>query len=217
MAWIASSVLVLWLAAVVCVRRVLSRRWRGTRFVVLEWRRWTGSEWIVALLVVVALIGVVGGTLLAALGSQLGPRLSPGWPWAVPGLALVIGGVAVMVWSQLAMGESWRVGTDRDESIELVTGGPYRWVRNPIYTSMIGVAAGICVLVPAVGTVVGVAAIIALAEVQVRIVEEPLLLERHGSAYAGWVGATGRFLPRWLSMVTLPRRPGETLSPISRA
>jgi protein-S-isoprenylcysteine O-methyltransferase Ste14 len=44
-----------------------------------------------------------------------------------------------------------------------------------------------------------VAALVAMAvgvEVQVRAVEEPYLRGLHGTAYASWESAAGRFVPR---------------------
>ncbi len=49
----------------------------------------------------------------------------------------------MMVWSQLTMGASWRVGLDRSETTGLITTGPFNRVRNPIYTSMIVMAIGL--------------------------------------------------------------------------
>jgi protein-S-isoprenylcysteine O-methyltransferase Ste14 len=43
--------------------------------------------------------------------------------------------------------------------------------------------------------VLGLAALVAGIELQVRAVEEPHLLRTHGEAYARWARATGRFVP----------------------
>jgi protein-S-isoprenylcysteine O-methyltransferase Ste14 len=196
MAWVAIAALVIWTAAVVVIRTVLLGRWPSTQFVVVDWRRWAAQEWVAVGLGAAGMVGLVGAIALAVSGSQLGPHPSPSWPWLAGGLAFITSGIAVMVWSQLTMGPSWRLGVDRDNTIRLVTAGPFRWVRNPIYTAMVGVFLGVTLLVPAVGTVIGTAMIFAFVEWQVRTVEEPLLIHRHGRDYLSWAAATGRFLPR---------------------
>ena len=35
------------------------------------------------------------------------------------------------------MGRSWRIGVEEGERTDLVTGGPFAIVRNPIYASML--------------------------------------------------------------------------------
>ena len=53
------------------------------------------------------------------------------------GFALMLVGILSTLWAQLAMGDSWRSGVDVGERTRLVTSGPFAWVRNPIFTSML--------------------------------------------------------------------------------
>ena len=46
------------------------------------------------------------------------------------------------------MGDSWRIGVEESDRTELVTGGVFGLVRNPIYTGMIPAFVGIALLVP---------------------------------------------------------------------
>jgi protein-S-isoprenylcysteine O-methyltransferase Ste14 len=111
------------------------------------------------------------------------------------GIAFTIVGIVGTLWSQLAMGASWRVGVDHGARTELVSRGPFRFVRNPIFTWMTFASAGLVLLTPnpiAIGSFV--ALLIAL-ELQVRLVEEPYLMRTHGDAYRRYAAATGRFLP----------------------
>lgn len=111
------------------------------------------------------------------------------------GVPLALAGIAGTLHAQLAMGASWRVGVDPRERTALRTDGPFRWVRNPIFTWMIVTAAGLALLVP---NAAGLAALVTLVvgmQIQVRRVEEPYLLRAHGDTYASWAARTGRFLP----------------------
>jgi protein-S-isoprenylcysteine O-methyltransferase Ste14 len=111
------------------------------------------------------------------------------------GLVLFAAGGGATLWAQFAMGASWRIGVDPTERTALVTEGPFRLVRNPIFTAMAAAFAGYVLLVPNAANVFA-AAVLALAlEMHVRLVEEPYLLGVHGERYRHYAGATGRFVP----------------------
>ncbi|HEY8514119.1 MAG TPA: isoprenylcysteine carboxylmethyltransferase family protein [Candidatus Binatia bacterium] len=113
----------------------------------------------------------------------------------VVGLVAYALGVAGTLWSQLAMGDSWRIGVDPSERTTLVTRGPYRSVRNPIFSFMVLAVAGLALLTPNVLALAAVAALIVAVEIQVKKVEEPYLERTHGDAYRAYRARTGRFVP----------------------
>jgi protein-S-isoprenylcysteine O-methyltransferase Ste14 len=111
------------------------------------------------------------------------------------GIVLAAAGGLAVFGAQLGMGESWRIGVSDEERTDLITGGWFSLVRNPIYTSMIVGWLGFALIVP---TWLGFAAVpvTALAlELQVRAVEEPYLLRTHGDAYRAYASRVGRFVP----------------------
>lgn len=145
------------------------------------------------------------------------------WPTALesadllyrqPGPALLISGVALaalasaLVWrGQDDMADSWRIGMDSDERTELVTGGLFRFCRNPIYLGLQLALAGFCCLLPGYLSLGLLVLGVMLLHVQARL-EESYLLERHGPVYAEYCAQVGRFLPftgRW-SAPASPRR-----------
>ena len=113
----------------------------------------------------------------------------------VLGIALAaLGGLAVFL-AQLGMGASWRIGVSDDQGTDLVTGGWFSWVRNPIYSTMIVGWIGFALMVP---TWLAFAAVVVIAlglELQVRFVEEPYLRRTHGSEYGAYASRVGRFVP----------------------
>lgn len=114
---------------------------------------------------------------------------------AIAGLALVAVGILATFVAQVVMGESWRVGVDPAEHTALVLRGPFRFVRNPIFTTMAVTAVGFAVLVPSVVSLVGLVALTVALELQVRTVEEPYLRRVHGEAYRRYCNEVGRFVP----------------------
>ncbi|HZI06345.1 MAG TPA: isoprenylcysteine carboxylmethyltransferase family protein [Archangium sp.] len=119
--------------------------------------------------------------------------------WQVPALlrwmgwCLVAGGLLVTVMAQAQMGASWRIGIDRERT-ELVTGGLFAVVRNPIFTGMLLVVTGLTLATPSAWTVMAWADYILLVSLQVRL-EEEHLLRLHGGAYRAYATRVGRFIP----------------------
>jgi len=112
------------------------------------------------------------------------------------GVVLVVTGIGLTFAAQLAMGDSWRIGVNGQEETTLVTSGPFRLVRNPIFAAIVPAVLGFCLMVPSVLSIAGVATAIAAIEMQVRLVEEPYLLRIHGRAYEEYAARAGRFVPR---------------------
>jgi protein-S-isoprenylcysteine O-methyltransferase Ste14 len=53
------------------------------------------------------------------------------------GLVLFVLGLAVAVWARVHLGRNWGTPMSEKEDPDLITTGPYRWVRNPIYSGLI--------------------------------------------------------------------------------
>jgi len=164
------------------------------------------AEWVAGVLFVVALaVGALAPVL--ALAGVLGPIPAIDKPVVHGvGIALFVVGLAATLIAQLAMGESWRIGVDEAERTELVTSGPFGYVRNPIFAAMLPTSAGLLLMVPSVVAILGLGALVLALELQVRVVEEPYLLRVHGDSYARYAARVGRFAPGLgLLRVPLPR------------
>ncbi|HVR47326.1 MAG TPA: isoprenylcysteine carboxylmethyltransferase family protein [Candidatus Binatia bacterium] len=68
----------------------------------------------------------------------------------IAGVILCALGVAIAIWARVHLGRNWGLPMSRKEAPELVTSGPYAYVRHPIYSgiflAMIGSALGESVL-----------------------------------------------------------------------
>jgi Phospholipid methyltransferase len=151
-------------------------------------------EWLSGCLFVGSLAGgVIGGVL------QLNDELEPvggldSTGVQIAGLIVYAAGLVGVLGSQLAMGRSWRIGVP-EERTDLVTGGPFAVVRNPIYTAMMVAVGGLALLAPNVLSLASVIALIAGLELHVRFAEERHLLRSHGEEYAAYASRVGRFVP----------------------
>lgn len=143
-------------------------------------------EWFGGALFAIAMVLALVAPLL-----RLGDPTTIEWVRVLP---LVLGIVGTLH-AQIAMGASWRVGVSASERTELVRRGPFRWVRNPIFTWMIVAVAGVALTVPSWVSVAALVALVVAIEIQVRAVEEPYLLRTHGREYAEYAATTGRFVP----------------------
>jgi protein-S-isoprenylcysteine O-methyltransferase Ste14 len=112
------------------------------------------------------------------------------------GVALALAGIVLVFAAQLAMGSAWRIGVDPEERTRLVTDGPFRLVRNPIYSAILPTVLGLLLMVPSPVAIVALVLLAVGLELQVRAVEEPYLLRTHGVAYAEYASRVGRFVPR---------------------
>lgn len=105
-------------------------------------------EWLGGLLFAAALLAMVAAPFVQLAG-WLAPLPALDGPAAhIAGLALLGAGMAGTFWAQLTMGESWRIGVDAAERTDLVLRGPFRYVRNPIFSFMGLGTAGLVLMVP---------------------------------------------------------------------
>lgn len=117
----------------------------------------------------------------------------PAWPSPVSA-ALIVAGIALGVWAVRTMRLSrLRILPEPGEGAELVTAGPYRWIRHPMYTASLLAAAGLVVASPtpvrlAMAMTVTVVLVIKLMR------EERLLLARFPD-YGAYQRRTRRLLP----------------------
>jgi protein-S-isoprenylcysteine O-methyltransferase Ste14 len=150
-------------------------------------------EWIAGASFATSLIALLAAPVAVLLGLLSSPEVPP--LVAALGVALALAGFAVTIVAQLDMGASWRVGVDDSERTELVSGGLFRVVRNPIFSGLGLFALGFTLLVPNVLSAAGLLFGALGIELQVRWVEEPFRLRTHGNVYADYARRVGRFLP----------------------
>ena len=142
-----------------------------------------------------AVVLCVAGTVLQLTGALSTVDTLEGEGARIVGVALAALGIATVSFAQFAMADEWRIGVDPAERTELVTGGPFALVRNPIYAAMIPSFIGIALLAPNAVTIAGAVLLMVALELQTRLIEEPYLTMVHGERYTVYAARVGRFLP----------------------
>ena len=140
--------------------------------------------------------------LLAAVAAAevLGRRgrlLWPGglvWP-VVAGLTLVAAGIGLRAWSIVTLGRFFQYQIKVQPGHQVVTGGPYRYVRHPSYTGIAMVLAGIALASGDVWSLLAVA-VLGGAGLAVRIrAEERQLTQALGAEYERFAAGRKRLVP----------------------
>ena len=78
---------------------------------------------------------VLAGIVIRLAGSHTGAVRAPAL--AAVGTALFVAGLALAVWARLTLGRNWGMPMTLKDEPELVTSGPYRSIRHPIYTGIL--------------------------------------------------------------------------------
>jgi protein-S-isoprenylcysteine O-methyltransferase Ste14 len=142
---------------------------------------------------------------VAAPGTTAGavPWLITGWDHpdagvrGVAGIALVVLGVAVVVACFVRFVTEGR-GTPAPPAPteELVVGGLYRYVRNPMYVGVASAIAGQALLFRSVGVAIWLVAFLVVVATFVAAYEEPRLREQFGPSYDRYRAEVPGWWPR---------------------
>ena len=163
--------------------KVVTRRESRLKFGV------AGSLWLVWISASVAF--VVNPALMGWSALPL-----PAWlRWT--GVAITLAAWILSGWAFYSLRDSYSPTVVIKNSHTLVTSGPYRWVRHPIYTTYF--AATLSFFLLTANWFIGLALLAMSILLASRVKgEEALLQERFGDAYRAYMQRTGRFLPRLL-------------------
>jgi protein-S-isoprenylcysteine O-methyltransferase Ste14 len=159
------------------VTALSTKRSRGT---------WSAGLGVRAAIAVAAVVLVRLGALRAATVDTDGIR-------GGLGLALVVSGLGLAVWARVHIGRNWGTPMSTKDEPELVTSGPYRRVRHPIYTGIVVAGTGTAIAFGWQWLI-----IVGLAGgyfVYAATVEERYLLGEFPDTYPPYRRATKMFVP----------------------
>jgi len=109
------------------------------------------------------------------------------------GAVLFACGIALAVWARLNLGRNWGMPTSQRADPELVTSGPYRFVRHPIYSGLLTAMLGTALVNNLLGLIV--VALLVAYFYYCGIVEERNLTATFPKAYPEYRSRTKMLIP----------------------
>jgi protein-S-isoprenylcysteine O-methyltransferase Ste14 len=109
------------------------------------------------------------------------------------GVMLCAAGLALLLWSLVSFGRSFRVGIDADNPDRLITTGAFAYSRNPIYVAFTFILVGEFLVFANFVLLAYIFAGVWLFDRQVRL-EEGYLKRRYGQDYARYCEQVRRYL-----------------------
>ena len=149
---------------------------------------WSGQS--IGLRVVLALV-VLLGLRLHLLTGQSGAVSNPAWRWTCFGVFLV--GLGVAVWARVYLGGNWGQPMSQRAEPELITTGPYRYVRNPIYSGLILAMTATVMAYNLYGLIV--VALVSVFFIYSGVVEERNMANRFPDSYSAYKRSTKMLIP----------------------
>jgi protein-S-isoprenylcysteine O-methyltransferase Ste14 len=140
------------------------------------------------------LLGLALALLAAA---RLTGAALPGgiWVWAVLGCAIGIIGFSLRTWAIASLGSAFTRNIQVTVEQQVVTSGPYRYLRHPAYTGAILLFAGIGIGLGNAVSIATCAILPAIGYLQRIPREEALLRRQLGRDYEDYASRTQRLVP----------------------
>jgi protein-S-isoprenylcysteine O-methyltransferase Ste14 len=112
------------------------------------------------------------------------------------GVIIGIASLPMMYWLFKSIGRNITQTVKTRKEHELVTNGPYRWVRHPLYS--VGTIFFLSFALIASNWFIALVMLLALIMILVRLPkEEENLIKRFGNEYREYMKRTGRLIPRF--------------------
>ena len=110
------------------------------------------------------------------------------------GLALVVAGFLLITWTTVELGRQYSVYITLQQDHQLITSGPYRYIRHPRYLGVMVVALGLALLFRSWIALAALPFLLALLIFRLTD-EEKLLREEFGGQWEAYVQRSWRLVP----------------------
>ena len=109
------------------------------------------------------------------------------------GAIMFASGLALAIWARVYLGRNWGMPMTQKAEPELVTSGPYRFVRHPIYSGLLAGGLGTALVTNLIGLII--VAILVGYFYYCASVEEKNLTETFPTVYPAYRNSTKMLLP----------------------
>jgi protein-S-isoprenylcysteine O-methyltransferase Ste14 len=116
-------------------------------------------------------------------------------PFALIVLLVAWAGIALRLWAIITLGRFFRGTVNIQQHHQVVTSGPYRWVRHPSYSGILLAAAALSLIMGNIASWAVFMICFLLATGYWIRVEERGLTEALGTAYTDYAAHTRRLIP----------------------
>jgi protein-S-isoprenylcysteine O-methyltransferase Ste14 len=111
----------------------------------------------------------------------------------VAGLILLAAGICLAVWARIYLGRNWGMPMTKKDEPELVTSGPYRFVRHPIYSGILLAVFGTALATNLFWLIA--VAVLGAYFIYSATVEERLMTSAFPTAYPNYQARTKMLIP----------------------
>lgn len=112
----------------------------------------------------------------------------------IVGLALVVSSILLKVRAYKALGRNWSAKPTIYEDHALITKGPYRWIRHPVYTSNIIMLLGVFLATSSISLLI-MGIFYFVTDIIRGNEEEKKLTTKFGNSYTQYVSTVGKYVP----------------------
>jgi protein-S-isoprenylcysteine O-methyltransferase Ste14 len=110
------------------------------------------------------------------------------------GITACVAGLLVALWARRTLAGNWSASVTYKEKHELITNGPYRFVRHPIYSGLILMMLGTMLVMGRLDSVAGFVA--RMFGYYFKMRKEEAVMSRHfGEEYAKYMERAGALVP----------------------
>lgn len=117
------------------------------------------------------------------------------------GAGIIFTGDLLFIWSHKSLGKNWSPILEIRKGHTLVTDGPYRFIRHPMYAAILLIGIGVSFLSANwIVTLSYMLPVICLYMVRVSD-EEKMMAEQFGNEYREYIKRTGRLIPKLSTLI----------------
>mgnify|MGYP001048890242 CR=1 FL=1 len=104
-------------------------------------------------------------------------------------------GILLLVWVHRTLGMQWSTTLQFKERHTLITSGPYKFIRHPMYASLFLFFVGLSII-SSFWPLMALVVIFLLFFIRIMGREESMMIDQFGEEYRVYINSTGRFLPK---------------------
>ena len=109
-------------------------------------------------------------------------------------LILSVSGLVLCIYSRIVLGSNWSRDVMIKEKHELITTGPYKYIRHPIYAGLLLLFFGTTLAIGNVGSILGFILLLVNFKIKIKK-EENLMLKHFNRRYLNYMKRTGSIVP----------------------